>query len=224
MRHRKANVKLGRTASHRKAMLCNMATSLFECEGKAIKTTISKAKALRPLVDKLVGLAKRGDLHARRLASAYIVKKSVLKALFEEAGTQYADRSCGYTSMVKTGFRAGDASTMVRLSLIGPDYQRAGKGKPKTRVAEDRSRRVAASRKAALDGPPAEEVSSLGPDLPNSPDSVADGPAQGQDSHVEASPEIQAEAALAQGESAGEAENSPPEGQDSPEDSPKDGE
>jgi large subunit ribosomal protein L17 len=166
MRHRKANVKLGRTASHRDAMLRNMVTSLFEY-GR-IKTTLSKAKAVRPLADRLIGLAKGGkaDLSALRRAAAVITKRKVLDKLFGEAGDRFADRVCGFTLMAKTGQRPGDAAPMVILELTGAGQARAAVGgqtrKPKAGGAGDRAKRVAQSaRKAAAppeEAAPAEEA------------------------------------------------------------------
>ncbi|MDR1922527.1 MAG: 50S ribosomal protein L17 [Candidatus Adiutrix sp.] len=150
MRHRKANVKLGRTASHRDAMLRNMVTSLFEYD--RITTTISKAKALRPLADRLVGLAKKGkaDLHSFRQAAAVITKRSVLDKIFDEAAGRFEGRVSGYAVMVKLGLRKGDAAPMVILELIKPGYEKAkvGGGASSRKAkggAGDRSRRVAAS-------------------------------------------------------------------------------
>ncbi|MDR1309223.1 MAG: 50S ribosomal protein L17 [Deltaproteobacteria bacterium] len=154
MRHRKSNVKLGRTASHRKAMLRNMATSLIQHE--SIKTTVPKAKALRPIVDRLVTLAKRGDLPAIRSIAAVLMTKDMVKKLLTMKD-RFSDRSCGYTLMAKAGFRAGDAAPMCFLSLIRPEDGKASTGlsAPASR-ATDRSRRVAASRakiaKVAGDG------------------------------------------------------------------------
>ena len=147
MRHRKANVKLGRTASHRDAMLRNMVTSLFEY-GR-IKTTISKAKALRPLADRLIGLAKAGkaDLSALRRAAAVITKRTVLDKLFSEAGVRFGDRDSGFTLMAKTGLRPGDAAPMVILELTGAGQPKAavgGQGR-KPKGAGDRAKRVAQS-------------------------------------------------------------------------------
>ena len=120
MRHRKANVKLGRTASHRRAMLRNMATSLFEY-GK-ITTTITKAKAVRPLIDRLITLAKKGDLHSIRQAAAFLTKPAILKKLFTEAKENKFDgRFCGYASLIRKGLRAGDAATMVHVTVLRPD-------------------------------------------------------------------------------------------------------
>ncbi len=154
MRHRKANViKLGRTASHRDAMLRNMVTSLFEYD--RITTTISKAKALRPLADKMIGLAKngKGDLHSFRQAAAVIRKREVLDKLFENAAGRYSDRQSGYTVMVKMGLRKGDAATMVILELAkeGQSKAKVGGGtlakKAKSASSGDRAKRVAQSAK-----------------------------------------------------------------------------
>ncbi len=117
MRHRKAGRKLGRTSAHRKAMLRNMVTSLLEHE--RIVTTVPKAKEARRVADKMITLAKRGDLHARRQAYAYIRSKDVVAKLFEEIQTQYADRQGGYTRIIRTGTRHGDAAHMAILELVG---------------------------------------------------------------------------------------------------------
>lgn len=159
MRHRKANVKLGRTASHRDAMLRNMVTSLFEYD--RITTTISKAKALRPLADKMIGLAKngKGDLASFRQAAAVITKRAVLDKVFDEAAGRFSDRACGYTVMVKTGLRSGDAAPMVIVELIKPGQAKAktGGGAPKAaKSTGDRSKRVAQSAKKAEEAAPAE--------------------------------------------------------------------
>jgi len=117
MRHRKAGRKLGRTSSHRDAMFRNMVTSLFEHE--RIVTTAEKAKEVRPIAEKMITLAKRGDLHARRQALSYIRKKDIVAKLFDEIGGQYADRNGGYTRIIKTGVRQGDAASMAIIELIG---------------------------------------------------------------------------------------------------------
>jgi len=162
MRHRKANVKLGRTATHRDAMLRNMVTSLFEYD--RIVTTIHKAKALRPLADKMIGLAKNGksDLHALRQAAAVITKRSVLDKIFDEAGARYSDRPCGYTVMVKNGLRKGDAATLVILELIKPGQEKAKVGgaaaKKGKAAGGDRSKRVAQSAAKKAEAPAPEEA------------------------------------------------------------------
>ena len=117
MRHGKSGRKLGRTSSHRKAMFRNMVTSLFEHE--RIVTTEQKAKELKPIAEKMITLAKRGDLHARRQALSYIQSKDVVAKLFDEIQGQFADRQGGYTRIIKTGNRLGDAAPMAIIELVG---------------------------------------------------------------------------------------------------------
>jgi large subunit ribosomal protein L17 len=117
MRHRKSGRKLNRTSEHRKAMMRNMVTSLFEHE--RIVTTVPKAKEARKVADKMITLAKRGDLHARRQAHAYIQSREVVAKLFDVIHTQYVDRNGGYTRIIQTGRRNGDAAPMAILELVG---------------------------------------------------------------------------------------------------------
>ena len=117
MRHRKSGRKLNRTSEHRKAMMRNMVTSLFEHE--RIVTTVPKAKEARKVADKMITLAKRGDLHARRQAHAYIQSKDVVAKLFDVIHVQYVDRNGGYTRIIQTGRRNGDAAPMAILELVG---------------------------------------------------------------------------------------------------------
>lgn len=116
MRHRKAGNRLGRTSSHRKAMMRNMVTSLLEHE--RIVTTTPKAKELRKLADRMITLAKRGDLHARRQAMAVIRDKAVVAKLFDELKDEYMDRKGGYTRIIRTGTRTGDAASMAIIELV----------------------------------------------------------------------------------------------------------
>jgi len=117
MRHRKSGRKLGRTSSHRDAMFRNMVTSLFEHE--RIVTTKEKAKELRPIAEKMITLAKRGDLHARRQALSYIRSKAVVEKLFTNIKDQFAERKGGYTRILQTGVRKGDAASMAIIELVG---------------------------------------------------------------------------------------------------------
>ena len=119
MRHRKKGNRLGRDAAHRTAMTRNLVTSLFE-HGR-VETTLAKAKGVRPTADKLITLAKRGDLHARRQAARWIQSPSVLQGLFDHWAGLYGDRNGGYTRVLKGGFRQGDGADMAFLELIGPD-------------------------------------------------------------------------------------------------------
>ena len=121
MRHKKSGRKLGRTTSHREAMFRNMVTSLFEHE--RIVTTKEKAKELRPIAEKMITLAKRGDLHARRQAASYIRSKDVVHKLFTDIKDQFAERNGGYTRIVQTGVRRGDAASMAIIELVGYEEQ-----------------------------------------------------------------------------------------------------
>lgn len=124
MRHKIAHRKLNRTASHRKAMFANMSSSLVEHE--QIVTTLPKAKELRPIVEKLVTLAKRGDLNSRRLAIARIRDKEMGKKLFDVLGPRYKDRQGGYIRIMKAGFRYGDNAPMAVIEFV--DRDEAAKG------------------------------------------------------------------------------------------------
>ena len=116
MRHKIAGRKLGRTTSHRLAMFRNMVTSLFEHE--RIVTTQQKAKEIRPIAEKMITLAKRGDLHARRQALAFIRSKDVVEKLFTDIKERFSDRNGGYTRVLQTGVRKGDAASMAIIELV----------------------------------------------------------------------------------------------------------
>ena len=124
MRHGVALKKLNRTASHRTAMFANMAAALIKHE--QIVTTLPKAKALRPVVEKLVTLAKRGDLHARRLAASRIRDEDMTKKLFDTLGPRYKTRAGGYTRVLKAGFRHGDNAPVAVIEFV--DRDEAAKG------------------------------------------------------------------------------------------------
>ena len=130
MRHGIAHRKLNRTASHRKAMFANMAASLITHE--QIVTTLPKAKEMKPIMDKLITLAKKGDLPARRRAIAQIRDKDAVKKLFAVMGERYADRNGGYTRVLKAGFRHGDNAPMAVIELVDRD--------PEAKGAPDRAR------------------------------------------------------------------------------------
>lgn len=116
MRHRKTGRKLNRTATHKRAMMSNMATSLLEHE--RISTTLPKAKELRTIVEPLITLAKRGDLHARRRASNVVHDRDVLTKLFSELAERFEGRTGGYTRIVKIGPRRGDNAPMAFIELV----------------------------------------------------------------------------------------------------------
>ena len=134
MRHRKSGRKLNRTSSHRKAMFANMAAALINHE--QIKTTLPKAKELRPFVEKLVTLAKRGDLHARRIAISRVRDKAMVKKLFETIGPRYEDRHGGYTRVVRAGFRYGDNAPVAVIEFVDRDESAKGAGDRERRDAE----------------------------------------------------------------------------------------
>lgn len=120
--------KLGRTTSHRKAMLRTMVTSLLKYE--KIQTTDMKAKELKKVADKMISLGKRGDLHARRQAAAYVRERDMVGKLFGEMSERYKERAGGYTRIVKSGYRAGDNAPMSIIEFV----QNPGAEKPKKKV------------------------------------------------------------------------------------------
>jgi large subunit ribosomal protein L17 len=134
MRHASGHRKLNRTHEHRKAMFANMAGSLIEHE--QIKTTLPKAKELRPIIEKLITLAKRGDLHARRQAAAQLKQDQYVERLFAILGPRYATRQGGYVRVLKAGFRYGDMAPMAIIEFVDRD--------PKAKGAADHARTEAA--------------------------------------------------------------------------------
>ena len=124
MRHRNAGRKLNRTATHRSALFASLATALIKHE--QIATTLPKAKELRRVADRLITLAKRGDLHARRLAFSRIRDEAMVAKLFGTLGPRYADRQGGYTRVQKAGFRYGDSAPMAVIELVDRDPEARG--------------------------------------------------------------------------------------------------
>jgi large subunit ribosomal protein L17 len=116
MRHQRAGKKLGRDSAHRKALYANLTGSLIE-HGR-IKTTEAKAKAVRPVAEKMITLGRRGDIHARRQALAYLRSQDVVFKLFSDVGPRFKDRQGGYSRIVKIGPRPGDAAPMAYLELV----------------------------------------------------------------------------------------------------------
>jgi large subunit ribosomal protein L17 len=119
MRHGNSGKKLGRDSAHRKALYSNLAGALIE-HGR-IKTTVTKAKAVKPLAEQMITLGRRGDLHARRQATAFLRSRDVVHHLFAEIAPRFKDRPGGYTRIIKLGPRPGDAAEMVYLELVGDD-------------------------------------------------------------------------------------------------------
>ena len=131
MRHRVGYRKLGRITPHRMALLRNLATALFERE--RIRTTLMKAKELRPYAERLITLARRDDdrLHARRLAARALQDRTVMKKLFDDLGARFAGRPGGYTRILRLGPRRGDGAEMAIVELIGSEYKPEKKGEEK---------------------------------------------------------------------------------------------
>ncbi len=130
MRHQKTGRKLGRNSSHRKAMYRNLVTSLFK-HGQ-METTDAKAKEIKPIAEKLITLAKKGDLHSRRLVLSYINEKSITHKLFDEIKNGYLNRQGGYLRIIKSGFRRGDGATLSIVQLLpteGASKKTVKKGK-----------------------------------------------------------------------------------------------
>jgi large subunit ribosomal protein L17 len=134
MRHGIRGRKLGRTSSHRKALFRNLAVSLLKHE--QIKTTLPKAKDLRPIVEKLITLGKRGELHARRQAASYLFEDAVVKKLFDTLGKRYAERQGGYVRIIKAGFRHGDMAPMAIIELVDRDISAKGTDSGPVEIAE----------------------------------------------------------------------------------------
>ena len=135
MRHRQSGRKLNRTSQHRQMLFRNMAQALIKHE--QIVTTLPKAKELRPVVERLITLGKRGDLHARRQAHARLRDDAMTKKLFEVLGPRYAERNGGYTRVLKAGFRYGDSAPMAVIELVDRDEDARGQDSGPVQVNDD---------------------------------------------------------------------------------------
>ena len=187
MRHQRAGKKLGRDAAHRKALYANLTGALIE-HGR-IKTTVTKAKAVKPVAEQMITLARRGDLHARRQAVAFLRSKDVVHKLFAEVGPRFKDRPGGYSRIVKIGPRPGDAAEMAYLELVGEVViPRAPRERPPAAAVPAAA--------AAVPAPASEEPAETEEELVESP-AAAD--------------EVEAE-----GEPTGESEAAPPDEQPPP--------
>jgi len=125
MRHRKAGNKLGRNTSHRRALLRNLVTSVVVED--RVETTVAKAKAVRPLVEKMITLGKRGDVHSRRQAAAFLMTPESVSRLFATVAPRYGDRNGGYLRIVKAGFRQGDGGEKAIIELLGAEKELGAK-------------------------------------------------------------------------------------------------
>jgi large subunit ribosomal protein L17 len=143
MRHKVAGYKLGRTTSHRRSLFRNMVTSIIMEE--RIETTAVKAKAIRPLVEKMITLGKKGDLAARRKAAAYLMTNEAVTKLFDTVGPRFGDRKGGYTRIVRTAWRKGDGADTAFIELLGSEQVLDEK---RQKRAEIRAKRAEETRKA----------------------------------------------------------------------------
>jgi large subunit ribosomal protein L17 len=131
MRHKNAGYKLGRDKAHRNALLRNLVTSVIERE--RVITTITKAKAAKPLVDRMITLAREDSLHARRQAAQFLMTPEAVKKLFDKLGTRFGQRNGGYTRVVRIGFRKGDGAEEAMLELVGSELVKRAADRAKRR-------------------------------------------------------------------------------------------
>jgi len=143
MRHKVAGYKLGRTTSHRRSLLRNLVTSLIVEE--RIETTVPKAKAMRPLVEKMITLGKRGDLAARRQAHAYLMTGEAVNKLFDTVGPRFGDREGGFTRIIRAGWQKGDGAEKAFVELLGSEKLQEEK---REKRAAARAKRAAETKKA----------------------------------------------------------------------------
>ncbi|MBV9183319.1 MAG: 50S ribosomal protein L17 [Acidobacteria bacterium] len=143
MRHKVAGFKLGRTTSHRRSLLRNMVTSLILEE--RIETTIPKAKALRPQIEKMITLGKRGDLSARRQAARYVMTDDAVRKLFDTLGPRFGDRSGGYVRIIRAGWQKGDGADKAFIELLGSEQLQEEK---RQKRAEARAKKAEETKKA----------------------------------------------------------------------------
>lgn len=159
MRHQKKTIKLGRTAEHRKALLANQVCSLIEHQ--RIKTTLAKAKAVRPLAERMVTLGKNGSIHARRTAFATLRQKNAVKKLFDDIAPRSAERNGGYTRIVKLGYRKSDSAQMAFIEWVDMaevvEEKATEEKKRKKKPAEPKEERIEPERVEPEEEAPAEE-------------------------------------------------------------------
>ncbi len=149
MRHRKAGFKLGRKTPHRRALLRNLTTSILMED--RVETTVTKAKAVRPLVEKMITLGKKGDLHSRRQALAFMMTRESVSRLFDTVAPRYGDRQGGYLRIVRTGFRKGDGGETALIELLGAEQVLDEKRQKRVEAREKRRAEMQAA--LAADAP-----------------------------------------------------------------------
>ena len=147
MRHRNAGFKLGRNTSHRRALLRNLVTSVIVED--RVETTVAKAKAVRPHVEKMITLGKKGDLHSRRQALSFLQTDTAVARLFETVAPRYGDRQGGYLRIVRTGFRKGDGGEKAFIELLGAEKQLEAKAKKREDIKAEKRKRLEAELEAA---------------------------------------------------------------------------
>jgi large subunit ribosomal protein L17 len=161
MRHHRAGKKLGRDASHRKALYANLAGALIE-HGR-IKTTVTKAKAVRPIAEQMITLGRRGDLHARRQAMAYLRSQEIVHKLFAEVGPRFKARAGGYSRIIRIGPRPGDAAEMAYLELVDFSAEEQAEEKAERRRLRLRRRQEQEERAEAEAAAPVETAAAPSP-------------------------------------------------------------
>ena len=172
MRHARAGKRLGRDSAHRKALYSNLAGALIE-HGR-IKTTVTKAKAVKPLAEQMITLGRRGDLHARRQATAFLRSRDVVHRLFADVAPLFKDRPGGYTRIVRIGPRPGDAAEMVYLELVDEEYVATQR---EERTPEPVEEEEPAEVEEPVEEPVAEAADESGGGADESADNGDDGPA-----------------------------------------------
>ena len=163
MRHGMTTKKLNRTSSHRRALFANLAVALIKHE--QIKTTVTKAKELRPIVEKLITAARKDSLHARRLALSFLRDEKAVEKLFKVLAPRYAQRKGGYLRVLKAGFRFGDMAPMAFIECVDRDVTAKGKdsGAPVKEAAEEEAAPVAEKKAAKKEEAPAEKPAKKAP-------------------------------------------------------------
>jgi len=188
VRHQRTGKKLGRDASHRKALYANLTGALIE-HGR-IKTTVTKAKAVKPLAERMITLGRRGDLHARRQATSFLRSRDVVHRLFADVAPRFQDRPGGYARIVKIGPRPGDSAEMAYLELVDDEYVAAQREERATAVAEpepetaepeveaEEAAPTAEAEEAEVDEAEAEEAEAEGAEEAPEPAAEAEPPAE----------------------------------------------
>jgi len=161
MRHRNAGFKLGRNTSHRNALLRNLVTSVIVED--RVETTVAKAKAVRPHVEKMITLGKKGDVHARRQALSFLRTDDAVKRLFDTVAPRYGDRQGGYLRIVRTGFQKGDGAEKAFIELLGAEQQldekRQKRAEARAKKREELAKQLEEQQAAAGESPEAEAKS-----------------------------------------------------------------